>query len=176
MKELSLTSEFLNQCLIYCQESGIFRWKKRPENHFKNLRSANAWNARYADKVAGAVTNSGYVAISLNNTLFLAHRLAWFMHYGVWPKQQIDHKNRNKQDNSIFNLRDTSSSNNLFNRGFFSNNKSGCNGVSYCNTTKKWCSYFGKKRLGRFKTVEEAIQSRIDYENNNIRVDDYGAG
>ncbi|MBJ8378401.1 HNH endonuclease [Citrobacter cronae] len=173
MKELSLTSEFLNQCLIYCPETGIFRWKKRPENHFKNLRSANAWNARYADKVAGAITHSGYIAISLNNKLFFAHRLAWFMYYGVWPQQQIDHKNRNKQDNSIFNLRDISSSHNHFNRGFLSNNKSGCNGVSYCNNTKTWCSYFGKKRLGRFKTVEEAIQSRIDYE-NNTRVDDYG--
>lgn len=173
MKEPNITLQFLNECISYSAISGSFIWKKRPASHFKSLRSMNSWNAKYSGGKAGAVTSQGYIAISLNKKLFFSHRLAWFMYYGVWPHQQIDHINRNKQDNSIDNLRDVSPSDNLFNRGFLTNNKSGCNGVSFCNTTKTWCSYFGKKRLGRFKTVEEAIQSRIDYETENISGDEY---
>ncbi|AIX48826.1 hypothetical protein PSNIH1_00390 [Pantoea sp. PSNIH1] len=176
MKELSLTSKFLNECLIYCPETGVFTWKQRPEGHFNNLRSLNAWNARNSNKQAGAITKLGYIAISINNKLFFAHRLAWFMHYGFWPQHQIDHINRNKQDNSIDNLRDVSASQNLFNRGSMSNNTSGINGVGYCKTTKKWCSYFGRKRIGRFGTMEEAIQSRAEFESKNVRIEKYGAG
>jgi len=44
---------------------------------------------------------SGYVCYKMS-----AHRVAWFLHYGKWPKGFIDHINGNRHDNRIDNLRD----------------------------------------------------------------------
>lgn len=35
----------------------------------------------------------------------LAHRLAWFMHHGCWPQEEVDHINGDRSDNAIKNLR-----------------------------------------------------------------------
>lgn len=56
-------------------------------------------------KQAGWVTQKGYLGIIFRRKFYAIHRLGWFMHYGVWPQDQIDHINRDKQDNRIENLR-----------------------------------------------------------------------
>jgi hypothetical protein len=43
-------------------------------------------------------------------------RFIWFLHTGDWPKQQIDHINRDKLDNRVANLRDVSLLENMRNR------------------------------------------------------------
>lgn len=174
MKEDLLTREYAIECLDYNSDTGIFLWKERPIEHFKSYLAFRVWNGKYSGKVAGAINEKGYISISINKTLFQAHRLAWLIHYGSWPHKQIDHINRNPGDNRISNLRDVSSSINLFNRGVASNNKSGKVGVSYCNTTKSWCSTYGHKRIGRFKTLEEAIASRASFEERIMGENDYG--
>lgn len=45
-----------------------------------------------------------------------AHRLAWFLHYGVWPEHVIDHINGDPADNRISNLRDITQQENTMNR------------------------------------------------------------
>ena len=173
MKECELTKEYINECLSYDANSGFLFWKVRPINHFKTKRAHACWNARYSHMVAGAVNKDGYLSISIDKKIYRAHRLAWFIHYGSWPSKQIDHINRNPSDNRIVNLRDVSPSENLFNRGFATKNTSRRVGVSYCQRTKKWCATFGKKRIGRFSTIEEAIESRVSFEERLLRSVEY---
>lgn len=114
-------------------------------------------------KLAGTVNRLGYAQIKVDGQLHLAHRFAWFLHYGEWPKGQIDHINGNKADNRITNLRVASGSENLRNRGKPANNTSGYKGVSWIARYRKWqatIKFDGKnKYLGRFATREEAADA-----------------
>lgn len=99
---------------------------------------------------------------------YLAHRLAWFYVYGEWPKNQIDHINRIKTDNRIFNLRDVDNSTNQHNNALRKHNTSGTTGVMNCKSRNCWGAqiYVNNKRiyLGIYKTKEDAILARKKYE------------
>jgi hypothetical protein len=72
----------------------------------------------------------------------------------------------NKADNRMSNLRNATQSENGFNRGIYSNNRSSYKGVSYNKQAKKWrayCSVNGKQNhLGLFDNAEAAS---IAYQN-----------
>lgn len=51
------------------------------------------------------MTNEGYRLVRLLGVDYCAHRIAWAMHHGEWPDLMIDHKNGQRDDNSISNLR-----------------------------------------------------------------------
>lgn len=72
-----LTQEYLKECLEYNIETGIFIWKTRPLNHFKNSHGCNIWNSKFSGKVTGSITGSGYILIRINDTAYYAHRLAF---------------------------------------------------------------------------------------------------
>ena len=46
----------------------------------------------------GHVDRSGYRKISVNNKVYLAHRLAWGLYHGEFSNNQIDHINGDKDD------------------------------------------------------------------------------
>lgn len=74
--------------------------------------------------VAGAKRVDGYIGIALGGKVYLAHHLAWYYFYGKWV-ERIDHKDRNKSNNSIGNLRPAS-------RG-----ENGVNSVGWAETKRK---------------------------------------
>ena len=88
--------------------------------------------------------------------------------YGEFPKNQIDHINRIKTDNSIKNLRDVDASTNHHNIGVRSHNTSGVTGVVWDSRSKKWKAQIilENKRylIGTFKTVELAKIARQNKE------------
>jgi hypothetical protein len=94
----------------------------------------------------------------------LAHRVAWALHYGEWPDDQIDHINGVTDDNRISNLRVVTNQENQKNRTMSSNNTSGITGVVWDKFRRKWRARItvnGRKLgLGRFKTLEEAAAAR----------------
>lgn len=57
-------------------------------------------------KKLGSVSKAGYRVIKLNGQAYRAHRIAWFLYYGVDPgKYLIDHIDGVKNNNCISNLR-----------------------------------------------------------------------
>ena len=89
-------------------------------------------------RVAGFITSEGYRTIKLNRVAYPAHRLAWFIYYGVWPLGYIDHINGIRSDNRIENLRDATLFENARNRGPQRNSKSGIKGVYWHVASGRW--------------------------------------
>jgi hypothetical protein len=85
--------------LAYDNETGGFVWTQKISR--KNIVGATA----------GTLRPDGYITIQVAKKRFMAHRLAWFFVHGEWPKE-IDHKNRNRSDNRIANLRSVTSGQN----------------------------------------------------------------
>jgi hypothetical protein len=83
--------------LMYDPSSGLFWWTRRMSRRVK------------AGNLAGSSSDlgrgQGYLTFAYKNKKVRAHRLAWFIHYGEVPTACIDHKNGNRLDNSINNLR-----------------------------------------------------------------------
>jgi len=145
-----LTQERLKELLSYDPATGMFVWVKRP---------FQANRIKVGD-LADSKTNRGYLCITIDQTRFSSHRLAWLYITGAFPLDQIDHINRNKTDNRFINLRVVTGSENQHNRGRDKNNKSGYKGVCYDKFRKKWKAQIQinnvKKQLGRFPTSEDA--------------------
>lgn len=148
-----LTQDQLKTALCYFPETGDFIWKSREDRN-------RAWNSRRAGTLAGTYDAQGYRVIIIDYVSYKSHRLAWLYVHGRWPVEDMDHINRDKQDNRLVNLRECSRSMNNHNRGLLSNSSSGINGVSFCRTTNRWRAKIrvsGKQlHLGRFDTPEEA--------------------
>ena len=114
-----VTYEYVSKVLNYNKETGVFTWKK-----------TTGRRAKIGDR-AGCRT-TGYEFIGINKKLYPAHRLAWLMTYGDWPKEFIDHINGDPSDNRIANLREVTFSENLQNqRRAQKRSKSGLLGVSF---------------------------------------------
>lgn len=135
MKEIDI--DYLKSLLDYCPITGKFTWKERGRCEFSCDRIHRSWNARYAGKQCGAITNN-YLTIRIKNSLFYSHRLAWAMHYGEWPKEDIDHINMIKTDNRIENLRISNRSQNMANLKATKANTSGFIGVYWAKREQKW--------------------------------------
>jgi len=114
--------------------------------------------------VSGSVGNNGYLVTGFNYQRFLTHRLAWILHYGEWPKDEIDHINHNVSDNRIDNLRVVTRSEQNRNATLSKNNKSGAVGVSFNNKSRKWIASIGDQgtsvHVGSFPSFQLAKEAR----------------
>lgn len=145
-----LTQTLLKEKLNYDPITGIFTWK---QGKYKN---------KQAGTVAGKLPNQGYIRININKKEYKAHRLAWLYMYGEFPPKHLDHINRNREDNSINNLRLATDSVNSKNQTIYKNNSTGFHGVtSHGDRWRARINVNGKKiHLGVFDTIEEAAQCR----------------
>lgn len=145
----------LHELLTYDKLSGTFFWNVQR-------------GPRKAGDVAGTVDRKGYIVIVLDGVSYKAHHLAWFYEKNEWPIQ-IDHKDLNKDNNSLDNLRLCSDTQNRANATLRSDNKSGYKGVFYLKKIDKWVAFISKNRkrkhLGTFSTPEEAHVVYIKHAN-----------
>jgi hypothetical protein len=144
MREDSEIKNFIK----YDPTSGELHWKEDRGNQFAKKGSR-----------AGYKHARGYIYIEFNGNAHAAHRLAWFLHYGEWPKQQLDHINGDRADNRIENLRDVTARNNSSNTRKHRAGKK--LGSCLDKESGKFLSSISFKRniyLGRFKTEEEASE------------------
>lgn len=165
--------------LRYYPDVGVLTWIPRPVEMFPNLRSARAWNARYADRRALDTDDGrGYRMGRLFRKSVYAHRAAWVVFYGEWPVGQIDHINGNKADNRIHNLRDVSGKQNSRNLPLRARNSSGVTGVCWVKRYGKYVAYIsgpsGRVHLGYFANLDDASSARRAAEADNNYHENHG--
>jgi hypothetical protein len=80
---------------------------------------------------AGCIHHTGYRVITVNSKSYKVHRLIWIMFNGDIPKSCVlDHKDRNKLNNNIENLRLVTAKQNNLNVSR--------KGFTWCKDHKKW--------------------------------------
>lgn len=140
--------EFKNGYVIgYDSKGRTFYFDKKYYDLFKNYK----W----------CVTEHGYVSNSENNYM---HRMIMLPN----NKEEVDHKNRKRNDNREENLRICNRKQNAHNISITNKNKSGVVGVWWDKKRNKWTSQItndgNKMFLGRFKNKKECIITRLKAE------------
>ncbi|HCQ2951016.1 TPA: HNH endonuclease [Escherichia coli] len=138
-----MTSQsYFNSLYIYNPKTGVIlnRWnRKENTTKFKN----------------------GYIKLSLGNEQWLAHRVAWIIHFGSIPEgMEVDHINHDKADNRIDNLRIVSHSKNMKNVKLKKSNKTGFCGVHLDTVSGKFIAKVKingvTHTVGRFHNAKDA--------------------
>jgi hypothetical protein len=138
----------LQKHLTYDRDSGRIKWAV-----------PTARSVKVGD-LAGTLDCEGYRKISIFGVYYMAHRVAWAIHHGEWPSMLIDHRNGNKDDNSLANLRDVPDLLNQQNRrSAQKSNACGLLGVQAHKTGRfqaKISAGGRRLHLGYFDTAEQA--------------------
>jgi len=149
-KEEALSKTELRDLLRYDHKTGMFWRKSRTSNRID------------MNKPAGYVCKSGgYVHIHLKGTSYLAHRLVFLYVYGTWPREEVDHIDGDRSNNTLQNLREVTGTENHKNM----KGKPGCVlGVRWMKGRNKWRARITHKgvetHLGMFSSYEEAVLVR----------------
>jgi len=118
------------------------------------------WNTRYAGKPAmTALRNTGYLHGRIFDKGYQAHRVAWALAHGEWPKGEIDHINGVRTDNRIENLRDIPKAENQRNMKRNKRNKSGVPGL-FRRKSGGWAVSIQGEYIGTFKCAGRAVAAR----------------
>lgn len=85
----------------------------------------------------GSKDKDGYVILKIKGKKIAYHRVVWFLCKGKFPKNEIDHINRIRDDNRIENLRDVTRQENVDNTTRVRNKETGEFGIYLDKTTKR---------------------------------------
>ena len=139
-----ITQELAHQLFEY--RGGALYWKLR------------ASRGVYAGDKVGFVHPSGYRRFMYKRKGYAVHRIIWLMHYGNLPNE-IDHKDSNKLNNNIENLR-VANNKNQQNVKLRLDNTTGVKNVYWHKAEKKWTVIVSANKkphyFGYFKDLELA--------------------
>lgn len=152
---MSITPTRLRELLHYDPDTGVFTWR------------VSRGGMAQAGSVAGTTHPQGYLRITVDRRLYLAHRLAFFYTHGRWPTNEIDHVNCVRSDNRLINLREATRSENKQNsRCAQMNSKSGLLGVCWDKRRGRWVAKItldgNTMHLGYFDSSEEAHAAYLE--------------
>lgn len=143
--------------------------------HFTYIEGTLVWKLPRTNRVkvgsrAGYVVTGGYRQIHLMGTNYQEHRVIWIMHYGDIPEDlTVDHKDRNKLNNYVDNLRLATATEQTCNSSICKRNSTGVKGVNFNKQHQKYVARVmlnGKsKYLGLFDTVESAAKAVVTARN-----------
>lgn len=145
-----MTIKILSEHLSCDPSTGTLTWIKVPGKRGELL-----------GQEAGSIQTNGYRLIVFKGKKYQAHKLVWYFVHGVYT-DEVDHKNNNRDDNRISNLRLATRSQNNGNQGIASHNTTGFKGVrkGYKDRYTASISQHGKAvHLGTFDTPEEAAKA-----------------
>jgi len=116
------------------------------------------------------LNNRGYYCYTIEKHNKTVHRLL-AEHFIENPdnKAFVDHIDRNRKNNKLNNLRWVTRSENEQNTGVQKNNKIGIKNILYDKNVKQWRykkMLNGKHHQKNFRTLEEAIEYKKQYEKN----------
>ena len=111
-----ITQEKLKELVNYCSISGKFTARKAI-GKVKQGAELGCYDRR-----------SGYIVIRLNNELYFAHKLAWLYIFNSYP-DLLDHKDTNRENNILSNLRLATKSQNGMNSLLRVDSTTGVKGV-----------------------------------------------
>jgi hypothetical protein len=129
--------------LFALDAAGILRWRVNRKGGVK------------AGEPVGCDNGRGYLRTSVDGRQVLVHRLIWLMTHDEWPASELDHIDRNTQNNRPSNLRLANRRINLSNRRPLG--ESGAVGVS--RNGNGWQARRFHRYLGTFRTIEEAAEA-----------------
>ena len=150
-----LTVEILREMLDYNPETGEFRWRVDPTGRHP------------VGSLAGHRGSKGYWFVTIRGEGYAAHRLAWLYMTGAWPRDQLDHKTRRKDDNRWNSLREANNGQNMIARPRESFRTPGkpvkrpYRGVQYIERLNKYAAVVGPKHIGVYETAEEAREAYL---------------
>ena len=131
---------------LFDYREGFLYWRAKPS------RGVNA-----GDKV-GTICSSGHQRLMYRRKIYRVHAIIWLMHYGQIPKE-IDHKDTNKLNNCVENLR-LACNKNQQNVGVRVDNTSGAKNVYWHKPTNRWSVIVSADKIrhnfGYFKDFELA--------------------
>lgn len=142
------TPDQLNAIFEYDGDSGNLIWKVRKCRI-------------HPGTIADSLDNKGYRTVMISGRNYKVHRIIWAMKIGVWPTNQIDHRDTNKSNNRWDNIRPATNQQNHGNRGKNKNNTSGFKDVVKHNGLWAARITVNDKQiwLGRFEKPEHAYEA-----------------
>lgn len=162
MSEKEFSVETLRDVLEYFPETGRLFWRYRDRGLFPTYKAFKTWNGKCGGREAFTSTAvNGYKQGRIFSKNYTAHRVAWAIHYGEWPKGQVDHINGVRIDNRLSNLRIADNRRNQMNRE--SRGSSEFLGVSFYKSRGVWEANIkissGHRRIGYFKCEIDAAKA-----------------
>jgi hypothetical protein len=151
---MDIDQDKLKALLSYCPETGVFT----------RIAPLSASAVRHVGRPCGSRNKvTGYIEINVGGAKHYAHRLAWIYVNGAIPDgMRVDHENRDRGDTRLKNLRLATHADNLRNCKLRADNTSGVKGVCFDGKRGKWVAAVGRRKLGRFDTLEQAAIARRD--------------
>jgi hypothetical protein len=155
---IMITHSRLRALLDYNPNTGISYWK---------IPVGSGISERAAGQPAGGPRTkqikNDYILLCVDGKRYYAHRLAWFYVYKTWPVDQIDHKDNNKQNNAICNLREATDVENSGNLKARKNSKTGIKGIYPRNKGKyRYTVQVKGKHCGHFVSLLDAVLAHRD--------------
>lgn len=151
-----MTHKEAREYFNYDPDTGGLTWKKSPGGGTKSGENT------------GRTLVKGYRHLRFRGVRYAEHRVIWLLLNGYFPEHEVDHINRNREDNRLVNLREVTRACNSKNIGIKNSNTSGVTGVYYSNQRGKWVAQIrteGKQyNLGRFLSLTSAVKARHEAE------------
>ncbi len=149
---MQITQARLKKLVHYEPETGVF-------THLVSRQGCRAGD------IAGCEDADGYWVIKLDQKRYYAQRLAWLYMMGVWPTDEVDHRDRKRLHNRWTNLRPATDKQQAENHNLHSNSTSGFRGVTWREKKQRYEASIRHKgayySLGLHGTIIDAVAARL---------------
>lgn len=139
----------LQQLFIYEPDTGLLFWRVQYTNRVRPGMRAGKRHPL-----------SGYMNVTIDKKTYPVHRVGWALHYKMDPPLYIDHRDTQRANNRIANLRRATKAQNSGNSRRSQHNTTGFKGVHFTKARKLFVANIRiddrLKFLGYYKTAEAA--------------------